>query len=49
MREYAVVPHDLIRHPKELEPWIRRSLELAAAMKLKTKKGRAKKAAPKRS
>jgi TfoX/Sxy family transcriptional regulator of competence genes len=43
-----VVPHDLIRHPEALEPWIRRSLELAA-VRPKAKKARAKKAAPKRS
>jgi TfoX/Sxy family transcriptional regulator of competence genes len=49
MREYAVVPHDLIRHPEALEPWIRRSLEFAAAVKPKAKKARARKAAPKRS
>ncbi|HYU34302.1 MAG TPA: TfoX/Sxy family protein [Thermoanaerobaculia bacterium] len=46
MREYVVVPHDLVRDPKALEPWIRRSLEYAASIPSK-KKGTKKKAAPK--
>jgi TfoX/Sxy family transcriptional regulator of competence genes len=38
MREYVVVPHDLVRHPEKLEPWICRSLEYAASVKPKAKK-----------
>lgn len=50
MKEYVVVPHDLVRQPKKLEPWIRRSLEYAASVKPKAKKkAGAKKNAAKRS
>jgi len=43
MREYVVVPHDLVRDPAALEPWIRRSLEYAASIPPKGKKKGAKK------
>ena len=50
MREYVVVPHDLIRQPEALKPWIRRSLEYAASLKPKAKKaGGRKRAAAARS
>jgi TfoX/Sxy family transcriptional regulator of competence genes len=49
MKEYVVVPHELVRDPEALEPWIRRSLEYAASVKPKAKKkAGAKKAAAKR-
>ena len=48
MKEYVVVPHELVRKPAELEPWIRRSLAYAASVPAKKKSGR-KKAAAKRS
>jgi TfoX/Sxy family transcriptional regulator of competence genes len=47
MREYVVVPHDMVRDPKALEPWLRRSLEYAASVKPKAKKAAAKKTAEK--
>ncbi|HEX9941229.1 MAG TPA: TfoX/Sxy family protein [Thermoanaerobaculia bacterium] len=51
MKEYVVVPHELVRKPKALEPWIRRSLEYAASVKPRAKKksGGRKKAAAARS
>lgn len=50
MKEYVVVPHDLVRDPEALEPWIRRSLEYASSVKPKAKKkAGAKKTAAKRS
>jgi TfoX/Sxy family transcriptional regulator of competence genes len=50
MKEYVVVPHDLVRKPEALEPWIRRSLEFAASVKPKAKKkAGAKKVAAKRT
>jgi TfoX/Sxy family transcriptional regulator of competence genes len=45
MKEYVVVPHELVRKPKELKPWIRRSLEYAASIPPKKKRAGAKKAA----
>lgn len=38
MREYVVVPLDLIRDPAALAPWTHRSLEYAATLKPKVKK-----------
>ena len=49
MREYVVVPHDLVRDPEALEPWIRRSLEYASSIPPKGKKKSAKAAAPKKA
>jgi TfoX/Sxy family transcriptional regulator of competence genes len=48
MREYVVVPLDLIRNPAALEPWTHRSLEYAATLKPKVKKKAAAKAGAKK-
>src|SRR5579864_6625021 len=40
MREYAVVPHALIKKPAELAPWIARSLAYAASIPPKAKRTR---------
>ena len=45
MKEYVVIPHELVRRPEELEPWIRRSLAYAASVPPKKKRGGARKAA----
>lgn len=44
MREYVIVPHDLIQRREELAPWIERSMLYAASLPPKKKKKRTKKA-----
>jgi TfoX/Sxy family transcriptional regulator of competence genes len=39
MREYVVVPHDLVRDPAALAPWVHRSLDYASAIPPKSKRG----------
>jgi TfoX/Sxy family transcriptional regulator of competence genes len=49
MREYVVVPHDMLRHRlADLKPWIERSMLYAASLPSKAKKGKGK-AKPKKS
>ena len=38
MREYVVVPHELVRKAAALRPWIKRSLEYAASLPVKKKR-----------
>lgn len=40
MREYSVVPRELIEDPAELVPWIRRSVDYAASVVKKRKGGK---------
>lgn len=42
MREYSIVPRELLDDPAELVPWIRRSVDYAASVEPRGKGGRKK-------